>query len=182
MNQQNILTIKSGQLLLLRHAVIGVFFSNSFDLHTSTRSLKYFINAMFIIRYRELTDVFSLMATSSFDETLFVACAGDAFGVLLQSMGSEGLILDNGLRSVIALFCSVLIGIVFLALTWRPFRMVMAFIVSGSASGAGKIGMGIGTGVIGFGIDSLHTTFVSDTKEFITGPGTGLTKVSVTLT
>lgn len=55
----------------------------------------------------------------------------------------------------------------------------MALEVVGSEQSAGTIG--IATGVIGFGIDSLQITFVSETKEFITGPGTGFRKLSFTV-
>lgn len=55
-----------------------------------------------------------------------------------------------------------------------PFNIVM-FLVSLS------VGMttGRGTGAMGLGIESLQTTFVSDTREFMTGPGVGFIKLSL---
>lgn len=61
----------------------------------------------------------------------------------------------------------------FPAFIMDPLKIVTVFV------SAALIVTGMGTGAIGLGIDSLHTTLVSDTSEFITGPGTALTKVSV---
>lgn len=61
-----------------------------------------------------------------------------------------------------------------------PFRMVNDFEDVGFGSSADT--RGIAMGAIGFGMDSLQMTFVSETSEFITGPGTGFRKLSFTVT
>lgn len=118
-----------------------------------------------------LTEVFSLIATSSLLLPTLGLCSGLTV-VLLQSMGSAGLTLPS-----VAAFPTVADKSGFLARVWCPFRMVMDLDWSGNG-----IDIGMGTGVMGFGIDSLVMTLVSETKEFITGPGMALTKVSLTLT
>lgn len=136
----------------------------------------------------------SLIATSSVELDNFPACAGDILGVLLQSIGSEGLRLDSLLKSLLlSVFIrvssfwlppSVLSATAPLtpkfsrfslsAFMCVPFKMVILF----DSLSRGTL-TGTGTDVIGLGIESLHTTFVSETNEFITGPGTVLTTFSV---